>query len=50
MFRLRHRQISDTEEVLVGLTNNSVHFAGNVAWDPHTYHVPVRIRTSCVSE
>ena len=50
LFRLRNRQISDTQDGLVILTNHSVHFAGNVAWDPHTSHVPIRIRTSCVSE
>ena len=35
LFRLRHRQISDTQDGLVSLTNHSVHFAGNTAWDPH---------------
>ena len=50
LFRLRHSQVAHTQDGLVSLTNHSVHFTGNVAWDTHASHVPIRIRTSCVSE
>ena len=49
LFRLRHSRVSDTQDGLVSLINHSVHFAGNVEWDLHTSHVPIRIRTSFVS-
>ena len=50
LFRLRHCQVAHAQDGLVSLTNHSVHFAGNVAWHTHASHVPIRVRTSCVSE
>ena len=50
LFRLRHSQVAHTQDGLVSLTDHSVHFARNVAWDSQASHVPIRVRTSCVSE
>ena len=50
LFRLRNCQVSHAQDGLVSLTNHSVHFTGNVAWDTHASHVPIRVRPSCVSE